>query len=77
MLRKCAHNLTYEIDFKDIKVHYNMTYNEVLMRVLDYKVKRLRNKEIPLVQIQWKHHDQGVALQELQSEMYKKFLELF
>ena len=28
MLRKCAHNPTHEIEFEDIKVNDNVTYNE-------------------------------------------------
>ena len=51
MLRGCAHNLTHEIDFSDIEVNNNVTYNEGPVRVLDREVKKLRNKEIPLVKI--------------------------
>ena len=56
MLRRCAHNPAHEIDFFDIEVNNNVTYNEGPVRILDREVKKLRNKEIPLVKIQWKHH---------------------
>ena len=42
----------HDIDFKDIEVNKNVTYHEGLMRVLDREVKKLWNKEIPLVKIQ-------------------------
>ena len=77
ILRGCAHNPRYEIDILDIKVNNNVTYNEGSVRVLDHKVKKLRNKEILLVKIQWKHHDEGEALWELESEMHEKFPYLF
>ena len=77
ILRRCAHNPTYEIDFSDIEVNNNVTYNEGPVRVLDREVKKLRNKGIPLVKIQWKHHDEGEASRELELEMREKFPFLF
>ena len=77
MLRKCAHNSEHEIDFNDIEVNDNVTFNEGPVRVLDHGVKKLRNKEIPLVKVQWKQHDKGEASWELESEMRQKFPFLF
>ena len=76
ILRICAHNSTHEIDFFDIEINNNVTYNEGPMRVLDHELQKLRNKEIPLVKIQWKYHNEGEPLWELESEMLKKFLYL-
>ena len=73
MLRRCTHNPTHEIDFFDIEVNNNMIYNEGPMRVLAHEVKKFINKEIPLVKIQWKHHDKDKASWELESEMHEKF----
>ena len=39
MLRRCSHNPLHEIDFFDIKVSNNVTYNKGLVRVLDHEVK--------------------------------------
>ena len=44
---------------------------------MDREVKKLINKEIQLVKIQWKHHDEGEASWELESEVREKFLYLF
>ena len=57
----CAHNPMHEIDFYDIKVNNNVTYNEGPVWVLDHEVKKLINKEILLVKIPWKHNDEGEA----------------
>ena len=77
MLRKCAHNPEHEIDFTDVEINDNVSYNERPVRILDHGVKKLRTKEIPLVKIQWKHHDEGEDSWELESEMRQKFPELF
>ena len=52
MLRKCSHNPEHEIDFNDIEVNDNATFNEGPIRILDHGVKKLKNKEIPLVKVQ-------------------------
>ena len=77
MLRKCAHNSEQEIDINDIEMNDNATFNEGQVRILDHGVKKLRNKEISLVKVQWKHHDKGEASWELESEMRTTFPFLF
>ena len=77
MLRNCAHNPDHEINFEDIEINDNVMFNEGPVRILEHGVKKLRNKEIPLVKIQWKHHDEGEASWELESEMREKDPELF
>ena len=44
MSKKCAHNPQHEIDFNDIEVNDNATYNEGPARILDHGAKKLRNK---------------------------------
>ena len=51
MLRKCTHNLEHEMDFEDIEVNDNVTFNEGPMQILDREVKKLRNKEMLLVKV--------------------------
>ena len=57
ILRKYVHADTHVIDFHNIKVNDNISYEERLMYILDYGTKKLRNKEIPLVKVQWTHHN--------------------
>ena len=73
MLRRCAYNPTYKIDFSDIEVNNNVTYNEGPVRVLHYEVKKLRNKEISFVKIQWHHHDKHEASWELGQRCARSF----
>ena len=68
---------SHKINFKDIKVNDNMTYNEGPVKILKQGVKKLRTKEIPIVKVQWKHHNERDASWELELEMRKKFPYLF
>ena len=77
MLRKYVHDPSHIINFEDIEVGENVTFYERPAKVLAYEVKKLRNKEIPIVKIQWSQHDEGDASWELESEMREKFPELF
>ena len=77
ILKKCAHDPNHEINFKDIEVNDNVTFNEGPVKILDRGIKKLRNKEFPLVKIQWKHHDEREATWELEFDMRARFPEIF
>ena len=51
MLRNSNHDTNHGIDFEDIEINDNVKFNEGPVRILDHGVKKLRNKEIPLVKI--------------------------
>ena len=40
---------------EDIQVDERLNYVEKLVAILERKKKILRNKEIPLVKVQWEH----------------------
>ena len=52
MLRRIVHDLSHKINFKDIEVNDNVTYNEGPVKILERGVKKLRTKEIPIVKVQ-------------------------
>ena len=54
MLKKYVHDRTYVIYFNDIEVNENVIFQEQPVRILEYGVKKLRNKKIPLAKVQWK-----------------------
>ena len=37
-------------------VDKNLSYEEVLVEILDRKVKRLKNREVASIKILWKNH---------------------
>ena len=59
-----VHNVfdTHVIDFNDIEVSDNVSYQERPVRILDHGTQKLRSKEIPLDKVQCKHHHEGEAL---------------
>ena len=77
MFKKYVRDPMHIIDYNDIEVSENATFHERPVKILDYEVKKLRNKEIPLVKVQWSHHGKGDASWELEAEMREKFPKLF
>ena len=65
------------IDFQEIEVNDRASYTERPVRILGRETRKLRNKEIPLVKVQWKHHDEREASWEMESEIREKYPELF
>ncbi|KAJ9545620.1 hypothetical protein OSB04_025327 [Centaurea solstitialis] len=54
-LHKCLADETAHIPLDDIQVDESLNYVERPIAVLDRKVRRLRNKEIGIVKVQWQH----------------------
>lgn len=54
-LRKCLANESSYVPHEDILVDNKLNYIRHLVEITDRKLKRLRNKEISQVKIQWKH----------------------
>ena len=77
MLRRIVHNPSHKINFKEIEVNDNVTYNKGPVKILEQGVKKLRTKEIPIVKVQWKHHNECKASWELEYKMREKFSYLF
>nr|XP_027101648.1 uncharacterized protein LOC113722568 [Coffea arabica] len=68
---------THILPPEDIELDKSLAYEERPIRVLDRKVKDLRNKQIPLVKVLWKHHDVEEATWELEKDMQEKYPNLF
>ncbi|XP_071901027.1 uncharacterized protein [Coffea arabica] len=77
MLKKYYPDPTHIVQPEEIEVDESLTYEEKPVRLLDRKVKKLRNKQIPLVKILWKNHGVEEVTWEMEEEMQKKYPELF
>ena len=64
-LQKHISDPRMEVPEEEVKVRQNLTYIERLVKILDRKEKRLRNKSISLVKVQWNHHSDREATWEL------------
>nr|XP_027062812.1 uncharacterized protein LOC113689206 [Coffea arabica] len=77
MLKKYYPDPTHIVQPEEIEIDEALTYEERPVRVLDRKVKELKNKQIPLVKILWKNHGVEEATWEMEEEMRKKYPGLF
>ena len=76
-LRKCLADVTAYVPYKDIEVNDKLGYIEQPVAILDKKVKKLINKEIKQVKIQWKNRKGSDATWESEDKMRKFYPQLF
>ena len=76
-LRKCLANVSLAVPLNDVHVDEKLTYVEEPEVILDRKIRKLRNKEIALVKVQWKYHKGQDATWESEDEMKAKYPYLF
>ena len=76
-LRKCLADENTEVTLKDVKVDKTLSYIEEPEAIVDRKVRELRNKEIALVKVQWRHHRGPEATWEPKTEMRLKYPHLY
>ena len=56
MLRKYIPDPSHVMNYEQLKIKDNLTYEEVPIQILDRKDHVLRTKTIPLVKVLWKNH---------------------
>ena len=65
------------VPLEDIQVDASLNYAKKPIAILDRKIKVLRNKEVPLVQVQWQHRKGSELTWEPESEIREQHPELF
>ena len=76
-LRKCLADETAYVPLQDVEVDKQLNYVEQPIAILDSKEKRLRNKVVTLVKVQWRHRKGSEATWETEEEMRKYYPQLF
>ena len=56
MLNKCLSDPASILPLESLGVDEDLSYEEVLVKILDRQIKRLRNKEIATVKVLWRNH---------------------
>lgn len=56
MLRKYLPDLRHQISYTELQIDENLDYSKLSMRILDEQVRRLKNKHIPMVKVEWQHY---------------------
>ena len=77
MLRKYESNLSHVLDWTDLEVDEDASYEERPARVVEKRDQVLRGKTIPLVKVLWKHHGVEEATWERELEVREKYPDLF
>ena len=77
MLRKYVPDPTHILIAENLPIQEQLNYEEWPIRILDSKTKKLRNREIEYVKVQWNHYTEAEATWELKEEMKKKCPQLF
>lgn len=77
MLCKCptyANTIIWRID---VPIQEDVSYEETLVKILDRKIRSLRNKEIHIIKVLWQHHGIDEVTCKLKSKMLELYLYLF
>ena len=77
MLRKYTPDSSHVIEYANIPLREDLSYEEAPIGIVDTKIHKLRNKEISLVKVVWNNHRVEEATWELESKMRTKYPVLF
>ena len=77
MLRKYEPDPSHVLDWTDLVIDEDVSYEERPVRVLDRRDQVLRGKTIPLVKVLWKHHGVEEATWERELEVRQKYPDMF
>ncbi|CAA0831960.1 Uncharacterized mitochondrial protein AtMg00860, partial [Striga hermonthica] len=73
MLWRYVHNPDHVVDFGELQVERDLTYEEVPVAILDQKVHQLRNRAVSLVKVLWSRHDETEATWEKEAELWRRY----
>ncbi|KAL6579139.1 hypothetical protein OROMI_009355 [Orobanche minor] len=76
-LRKYVPDASHIIDYDEIEVAEDVTFEERPLKILERREKQLRHKTIPLVKVQWSRHGVEEATWETEENMRVRYPELF
>ncbi|KAL2252777.1 UNVERIFIED_CONTAM: Transposon Tf2-12 polyprotein [Sesamum indicum] len=77
MLRRYRSDPSDIIREPEIEIFEELTYVEEPAEILDRNIRKLRNKDIPMVKVRWSHHSPKEATWEVEEHMKEKYPYLF
>ena len=78
MLKKYVRDEEHIIlNFEDLELQPDLTYEERTIRILAKETKMLRSKKIPLVKVLWRNQWSDETTWETKQEMLRKYPSLF
>ena len=70
-------NESHILPVQEVQVQQDFSYDEESKAILARGVKQLRNKQLPLVKVLWKHHGREEASWEPEVTMRAQYLQIF
>ncbi|KAL5566168.1 hypothetical protein UlMin_029332 [Ulmus minor] len=77
MLKKYVPDKSHVLEQEPIEIQEDLSLQEKPVQILDFKVKTLRNKDIPLVKVLWRNQTVEEATWEREADMRASYPELF
>ncbi|WMV24637.1 hypothetical protein MTR67_018022, partial [Solanum verrucosum] len=77
MLNKCISDPSFIIPTENIGIKDNISYEEILVEILDRQVRKLRTKEVVSVKVLWRSHFTEEVTWEDEEDMKKRCPHLF
>ncbi|XP_028093708.1 uncharacterized protein LOC114293779 [Camellia sinensis] len=77
MLRKYEPHSSYIINWKEINLDEDVTFEEKPVKILDRREKKLRGKTIPLVRVLWRHREAEESTWEREDMLRANYPQLF
>ena len=77
VLRPYKEGYKHVINFEPIQIKRDLSYEEVLIQIVDRKEQILRNKVITLVKVIWRNQTIEEATWELEEKMKENYPQLF
>src|SRR5262249_8941111 len=56
MLCKYILDPSYVLQPQEVEIDKHLSYEETFLAIVDRRVKKLKNKELPMVKVQWHNH---------------------
>ncbi|KAL6579116.1 hypothetical protein OROMI_009332 [Orobanche minor] len=73
VLRRYVHDPEHVCNYEELQVAGNLTYEEVPIAILERKIRKLRNKDVSLIKVQWSRHGMNEANWEREEEIRSKY----
>ena len=77
MLRQYRSDPSHVLRDCEIEISDNLSYVEEPIRIVDYKVRQLWKRDIPMVKVVWKNHGVEEATWETEEKMKRDYPQLF
>ncbi|KAK8986843.1 hypothetical protein V6N11_037769 [Hibiscus sabdariffa] len=77
MLRRYRSDPSHVLEPKEVELNLDLSHEEEPIQILDWEVKRLRNKSVPLVKVLWRNHKVEEATWEPEATMKEQHPHLF